>query len=145
MSKNGRLTPKSPNPLIRMVCPSPKTLVSPRNMARPPNVTMIEFSPILVTANPLNAPMASPKATVMTNASPMPTPKPYGVVSASVAVVATAMVIPMSPATDPTERSTWPPISSTVAGMAMMPITAEFWAMLTKLSKSKKYSEANEK
>ena len=58
---------------------------------------------------------------------------------------ATAISMPAKPAAEPTDRSNWPAIRSSVAGQAMMPTTATFWRMLIRFSLFRKNFEAIEK
>ena len=61
------------------------------------------------------------------------------------ASAATAMTIAANPTPEPTDRSNWPAISSSVAGQAMIPTTATFCRMLIRFSLLRKNGEAIEK
>ena len=50
-------TPRPPKPSIRIVWPSPRTLVRPRKMARVPSVVINALMPTIVTQKPLMRPM----------------------------------------------------------------------------------------
>ena len=58
---------------------------------------------------------------------------------------ATAMTIAAKPTPDPTDRSNWPEMRSSVAGQAMIPTTDTFCRMLMRLSLLRKNGDAIEK
>ena len=57
----------------------------------------------------------------------------------------TAVTVPASAMVDPTDRSNWPAMRSSVAGQAMIPTTATFCRMLMRFSLLRKNGEAIEK
>ena len=142
-----RRTPSSPKFSTRIVCPSPSTLVSPRKMASVPSVVIRALIPMTVTAKALIRPMTSVPMTATKNAlwtvrfmaNGRSTPPVPG------ASAATAMSIPAKPTPEPTDRSNWPAIRSSVAGHAMIPTTATFCRMLIRFSLFRKNGEAIEK
>jgi hypothetical protein len=116
-------------------------------MARVPSVVMSALMPMTVTQKPLMTPMsnvprtATRKAdeTCRLSANGRSTPPVPG------ASAETAMSMPAKPTPEPTDRSNWPEMSSSVAGQAMMPTTATFCRMLMRFSELRKNSEEIEK
>ena len=116
-------------------------------MARVPRVVIRALMPITVTQTALITPMTSVPTTAMMNAlgtvmfmaNGRSTPPVPG------ASAETAISIPANPTPEPTERSNWPEISSSVAGQAMIPTTATFCRMLTRFSWFRKKGDAIEK
>src|SRR3954447_14236212 len=142
-----RVMPRAPKLSIRIVCPLPRTLVRPRKIASVPSVVIRALIPMTVTLNALMAPISKVPRTATTKAPASTMFPDHGtsVPPAPGASAATAISIPTNAAADPTDRSNWPAMRSSVAGQAMIPTTAKFWRMLIRFSGFRKNGEAIEK